>query len=248
MSRSAICGSIATSARRSRICATRRSCGSPGGGSSRRYWSVFGATVLDLTDKRRRSAVARRRIPAGAATAGHCYEDECLELGLSWRRDYERIGDFRKGSTFSLSWPERAWPLSLRSAGLDKRQSVSMGCFSREFDERGSRLLNSSRRAPALRLPAALVLAAAGTAFAQEAAPPAAAAAANSTTALRLPENAAACSAPRMPSVVKATAIINGESSPRPTSTSGWRCWSSPTAGTSRPTRSTAFASRCFAT
>ena len=33
---------------------------------------------------------------------GVAYEDECLELGLSWRRDYERIGDFRKGSTFAL--------------------------------------------------------------------------------------------------------------------------------------------------
>jgi LPS-assembly protein len=33
---------------------------------------------------------------------GISYEDECLELGLTWRRDYERIGEFSKGSTFSL--------------------------------------------------------------------------------------------------------------------------------------------------
>jgi LPS-assembly protein len=33
---------------------------------------------------------------------GIAYEDECLELGLTWRRDYERIGTFRKGSTFAL--------------------------------------------------------------------------------------------------------------------------------------------------
>ena len=32
------------------------------------------------------------------------YEDECLELGLTWRRDYERIGAFRKGSTFAFIW------------------------------------------------------------------------------------------------------------------------------------------------
>ena len=58
MPRSAICASTATSTRRSRICATRRSCGSPAGSSSPRYWSVFGATVLDLTGQRRGSAVA----------------------------------------------------------------------------------------------------------------------------------------------------------------------------------------------
>jgi LPS-assembly protein len=30
------------------------------------------------------------------------YEDECLEVGVSWKRDYERIGEFRKGNTFAL--------------------------------------------------------------------------------------------------------------------------------------------------
>jgi len=32
------------------------------------------------------------------------YEDECLELGVSWRRDYERLGEFKKGTTFSFSF------------------------------------------------------------------------------------------------------------------------------------------------
>ena len=30
------------------------------------------------------------------------YEDDCLQLGVTWRRDYERIGTFRKGSTFAI--------------------------------------------------------------------------------------------------------------------------------------------------
>jgi LPS-assembly protein len=34
---------------------------------------------------------------------GIAYEDDCLELGLTWRRDYERIGAFRKGSTFGFN-------------------------------------------------------------------------------------------------------------------------------------------------
>lgn len=67
-----------------------------------RYWSVFGATVLDLTNKDEDAfsladgwAPVRNRL-------GVAYEDECLELGLTWRRDYERLGEFRKGSTFAL--------------------------------------------------------------------------------------------------------------------------------------------------
>ena len=51
-------------------------------------------------------AKIRCRWPTGssrcATASASQYEDECLELGLTWRRDYEHIGDFRKGSTFAL--------------------------------------------------------------------------------------------------------------------------------------------------
>ncbi|MEO5612088.1 MAG: LPS assembly protein LptD [Sphingomicrobium sp.] len=67
-----------------------------------RYWSVFGATVLDLTDSAEDPLSLADGFQPGRQRLGIAYEDECLELGLSWRRDYERIGDFRKGSTFSL--------------------------------------------------------------------------------------------------------------------------------------------------
>jgi len=67
-----------------------------------RYWSVFGASVIDLTGKAEDPlsladgwAPVRNRL-------GVTYEDECLELGLTWRRDYEHIGAFRKGSTFGF--------------------------------------------------------------------------------------------------------------------------------------------------
>ena len=67
-----------------------------------RYWSIFGATVVDLTD--------RSDDPTSLADGwqwvrnrlGIQYEDNCLQIGLTWRRDYERIGTFRKGSTFAL--------------------------------------------------------------------------------------------------------------------------------------------------
>ena len=67
-----------------------------------RYWSVFGATVVDLTDTEEDPLSLSDGFQWVRHRFGINYEDECLDLGLSWKRDYERIGDFRKGSTFSL--------------------------------------------------------------------------------------------------------------------------------------------------
>jgi LPS-assembly protein len=67
-----------------------------------RYWSIFGATVLNLTDKAEDPLSLADGFEPVRHRLGVNYEDDCIELGLSWRRDYERIGDFRKGSTFSL--------------------------------------------------------------------------------------------------------------------------------------------------
>jgi LPS-assembly protein len=67
-----------------------------------RYWSVFGATVLDLTGKEEDPLSLADGYEPVRHRLGISYEDECLELGVSWKRDYERIGEFKKGSTFAL--------------------------------------------------------------------------------------------------------------------------------------------------
>ena len=67
-----------------------------------RYWSIFGATVLDLTGKGEDPFSLSDGFTPVRHRLGISYEDECLELGLTWRRDYERLGTFRKGSTFAL--------------------------------------------------------------------------------------------------------------------------------------------------
>lgn len=67
-----------------------------------RYWSVFGATVLDLTDEDEDAFSRADGWEPVRNRLGIAYEDECLELGVTWRRDYERLGEFRKGSTFAL--------------------------------------------------------------------------------------------------------------------------------------------------
>jgi len=68
-----------------------------------RFWSVFGSTVIDLTTQRANPlsttdgfAPVRHRIGIG-------YEDDCLRLGLTWRRDYQDTGDARRGDSFLLT-------------------------------------------------------------------------------------------------------------------------------------------------
>ena len=68
----------------------------------RRYWSIFGATVIDLTNKQEDPTSLSNGFQFVRNRLGIEYSDNCLELGLSWRRDYEVIGNFRKGSTFAL--------------------------------------------------------------------------------------------------------------------------------------------------
>ena len=67
-----------------------------------RYWSIFGTTVIDLTDKTEDPLSLADGFEPVRHRLGIEYEDDCLELGLTWRRDYEQIGAFRKGSTFAL--------------------------------------------------------------------------------------------------------------------------------------------------
>jgi LPS-assembly protein len=66
------------------------------------YWSIFGATVVDLTDKSEDPTSLANGWEPVRHRLGIQYEDDCLQVGITWRRDYEQIGAFRKGSTISL--------------------------------------------------------------------------------------------------------------------------------------------------
>ena len=67
-----------------------------------KHWSIFGATVLDLTDKAEDPVSQADGFDPVRHRVSLDYEDECIALGLAWRRDYERVGGFREGSTFSF--------------------------------------------------------------------------------------------------------------------------------------------------
>ena len=67
-----------------------------------RYWSIFGTTVLDLTGQDEDPLSLADGFDPVRHRIGINYEDECIDIGLTWRRDYERIGEFTRGSTFSF--------------------------------------------------------------------------------------------------------------------------------------------------
>ena len=67
-----------------------------------RHWSIFGSTVLDLTGQDEDPLSVSDGFESVRHRLSIDYEDECIALGVSWRRDYERIGGFDEGSTFSF--------------------------------------------------------------------------------------------------------------------------------------------------
>lgn len=66
------------------------------------YWSVFGSGVFNLTDSEEDPTLASDGFQAIRTRLGVAYNDECLELGLTWRRDYITAGDARRGNTFQV--------------------------------------------------------------------------------------------------------------------------------------------------
>lgn len=68
-----------------------------------RYWSAFGSITIDLTDRAEDPLSRSDGFDPIRHRLGVAYEDDCLRLGVTWRRDYERQGDARSGNSFLLS-------------------------------------------------------------------------------------------------------------------------------------------------
>jgi LPS-assembly protein len=69
-----------------------------------RYWSIFGATVIDLTSKSEDPLATGNGFEPVRDRLGIQYEDDCIQLGLTWRRDYDLLGQVQKGNIFSLQF------------------------------------------------------------------------------------------------------------------------------------------------
>jgi LPS-assembly protein len=65
-----------------------------------RYWSVFGSTIIDLTGPQEDPIALSDGFDPIRHRLGVAYDDDCLSLSLTWRRDYQPTGDARKGNTF----------------------------------------------------------------------------------------------------------------------------------------------------
>jgi LPS-assembly protein len=67
-----------------------------------KYWSLFGSGVFNLTNRDEDPVLGSDGFQPLRTRLGVAYQDDCLELALTWRRDYVATGDAEKGNTFEL--------------------------------------------------------------------------------------------------------------------------------------------------
>jgi LPS-assembly protein len=67
-----------------------------------RFVSIFGSAVVDLTDRAEDPLSLADGYTPIRHRLGIAYTDECLDIGLTWRRDYEDTGDARAGNSYLL--------------------------------------------------------------------------------------------------------------------------------------------------
>jgi LPS-assembly protein len=65
-----------------------------------RYWSIFGSTVIDLTSSREDPFTDADGFQPVRDRLGIAYDDDCVEIGVTWRRDYDQSDAFRRGNSF----------------------------------------------------------------------------------------------------------------------------------------------------
>jgi LPS-assembly protein len=68
-----------------------------------RFWSVFGSAIVDLTNQAEDPLSTATGFDPIRHRLGVEYEDDCVRLGFSWRRDYRQIGDAQKGNNYLLT-------------------------------------------------------------------------------------------------------------------------------------------------
>ncbi len=67
-----------------------------------RYWSMFGSAIVDLTGKSDDPTTINDGFSPIRHRVGFAYEDDCLRLSLTWKRDYDPSGDVRRGNSYVI--------------------------------------------------------------------------------------------------------------------------------------------------
>jgi LPS-assembly protein len=75
-----------------------------------KYWSLFGSTIIDLTDRREDPITLNDGFEPIRHRLGVAYEDDCLRMSFTWKRDYDASGDARRGNSYVIQ-------LSFRNLG-----------------------------------------------------------------------------------------------------------------------------------
>ena len=66
------------------------------------HWSAFGSATIDLTSKRMDPTSPSDGYQPVRHRLGIAYTDDCLDIGFTWRRDYDTSGDARRGDSYLL--------------------------------------------------------------------------------------------------------------------------------------------------
>ncbi|MEW9856740.1 LPS-assembly protein LptD [Novosphingobium sp. M1R2S20] len=66
------------------------------------YWSIFGSAVVNLTNLEDDPIYGSDGFQPLRTRIGAAYEDDCIELSVTWRRDYQATGDARRGNSFQI--------------------------------------------------------------------------------------------------------------------------------------------------
>ncbi|WP_390587889.1 LPS-assembly protein LptD [Erythrobacter sp. MTPC3] len=66
------------------------------------HWSAFGSGVFNLTGADEDPTFAPDGFEPIRTRLGVAYSDDCIEFGLTWRRDFITAGDAERGNTFQL--------------------------------------------------------------------------------------------------------------------------------------------------
>jgi LPS-assembly protein len=66
-----------------------------------RYWSISGSTILNLTGRNEDPLSVSDGLQAVRRRIGIGYDDECISLGVNWRREYDVTGN-ASGNSFGL--------------------------------------------------------------------------------------------------------------------------------------------------
>ncbi|MET0138346.1 MAG: LPS assembly protein LptD, partial [Sphingobium sp.] len=65
-----------------------------------RYWSIFGSTSVDLTGVDDDPATTLDGYTPLRRHLGVAYEDDCINIEFTWRREYQTFGDAQRGDSF----------------------------------------------------------------------------------------------------------------------------------------------------